>query len=134
MSIESRILNAEKLITIYGSWPTFHDAEILNLDLWRGDLQPEKEIYIFPILTAKIHLFVENPNTRETIATLRFTGIENLKLEEFNYQNAILSLEIKEDPNHEYPSLHVKIDGAFGLNASFHCSGIEVLDAAPIPN
>jgi hypothetical protein len=136
MPIEKHITNADKLTTLYGSWPTFHDAEILNLDLWRGDLRPEKEIYIFPTLTVKVHLFIEHPASRETIATLRFTSVENLKLEEFNYQNAILSLEIQKDNERfrpEYPIFHVKIDGAFGLKASFHCSEIQVLDASLIP-
>ena len=138
MSIEKQITNAEKLTTIYGSWPTFHDAEVLQITLSRDeDLQPQKIYWKGPSLTAKIHLFIESPNSRETIATLRFSEIDNLKLEGFNHQNAILSLDIKESPTHErsrteYPILRVKIKEAFGLSATFHCHAIEVLDVSPI--
>ncbi|MGA8299415.1 MAG: hypothetical protein WB817_08010 [Terriglobales bacterium] len=56
-AVESLIVGSEKLITIFGYWPSFHDAEIVELNFWRGDVQPEKGIYDFPVLTLKVHLW-----------------------------------------------------------------------------
>jgi hypothetical protein len=140
MSIEKYITGSEKLTSIYGSWPTFHDAEVLQITLCRDeDLRPEKTEWNGPSLTAKFHLFIEAPTSRETITTVRFGGIEDLRLEGFNHQKAILSLRIDEDPTHARSSLQyrifgVKIEEAFGISASFHCHTIEVLEASPTPN
>ena len=138
MCMEKIIRGSEKLTSNYGSWPTFHDAEVLHLELWRDPiLQPEMPNWKEPILTAKFHLAIEGPSSREMIASLRFSDVEDLKIENFNYQNAIYALEIKDDgePNcseDKRRMYSVKIDGAFGVSASFHCTAIEVLDAAPV--
>ena len=33
--IESFIDGSEKLVRIFGYWPSFHDAEVIDLHLWR---------------------------------------------------------------------------------------------------
>ena len=63
--VTERIGGSEKLTRIFGGWPSFHDAEILKLDLWRGDVEPERELYVFPVLTLLIHVW---DLTRETDA------------------------------------------------------------------
>jgi hypothetical protein len=52
----SQILGAEKLTSIFGRWPSFHDAEVLELHFWRGHIATEANVYDFPVLIAKIHL------------------------------------------------------------------------------
>ena len=46
-NIETRIDGSEKLTRIFGYWPSFHDAEVIELNFWRGDVNPEVERYIF---------------------------------------------------------------------------------------
>ena len=48
-NIETRIEGSEKLVGIFAYWPTFHDAEVIELNFWRGDVKPEEERYIFPV-------------------------------------------------------------------------------------
>jgi hypothetical protein len=55
-NIESLIAGSEKLTNIFGYWPSFYDAEVLELHFDRGDIQPAKGIYKFPVLIFKIHL------------------------------------------------------------------------------
>jgi hypothetical protein len=55
--VGSLIVGSEKLTKIFGFWPSFHDAEVLELHFWRGDIQTDKGIYNFPVLTLKIHLW-----------------------------------------------------------------------------
>ena len=31
---------SEKLTAVWGEWPSFHDAEVIKLNLWRGDIRP----------------------------------------------------------------------------------------------
>jgi hypothetical protein len=35
MDVAARIAGAEKLITVFGYWPSFHDAEVLWIELRR---------------------------------------------------------------------------------------------------
>jgi len=70
-----------------------------------------------------------------TLVTLRFSGVEELKLEGFNHQNVIFGLIIqpREDAGSGNPKFHVEFDPSFGVDALFDCSAIEVVDAIPMP-
>ena len=53
---ESLIVGRDKLTSIFGYWPSFHDAEVIDLRLWRGHADPHAKPYVFPVLTVKIHV------------------------------------------------------------------------------
>ena len=44
---------------------------------------------VMPMLTAKIHIFIESPTSQHTLATLRFEDVDDYKMDGFNHQNAI---------------------------------------------
>src|SRR5437867_948381 len=77
--IESLVEKSEKLTSIFGSWPSFHDAEVIDLYYWRGDVRPGDwdDRNVFPVLTVKV-LILEATQARatdaghDTLATLRF--------------------------------------------------------------
>jgi hypothetical protein len=133
------IEGSKKLTQIFGRWPSFHDAEVLDLSLWRGDVDPEHGRYIFPVLTTTIHLW---EMTREldthgffvlkdhTLATPRFHEVHDLRMEGFNHQNAIFDLSINKLERMKPPSSYfaVEIEPSFGVGASFTCLR-EVRDA-----
>jgi hypothetical protein len=137
-SIESLIAGSEKLTRIYGGWPSFHDAEVIELHHWRGQMKPGDwdDSNIMPMLTAKIHIFIESPTSRHTLATLRFEDVDDYRMEGFNHQNAILLLSITVQDRGQFesgeslpPYLVVTFQPAFGMSASFRCFRIEVVDA-----
>lgn len=135
-NIESVIGGSEKLTRIYGGWPSFHDAEILELQHWRGRMKPGShwdEGNVMPVLTAKIHIFIEGPASQHTLATLRFEDVDNYRMEGFNHQNVIsgLSITVQERGENLTPSLMVEFQPVFGLGASFRCFRIEVVEAVP---
>jgi hypothetical protein len=70
-----------------------------------------------------------------TPITVRFSGVEELKLEGFNHQNVIFGLVIqpKEDSDSASAKFHIEFDPSFGIDAMFDCSTIEVVDVAPMP-
>ncbi|PYU05658.1 MAG: hypothetical protein DMG33_10305, partial [Acidobacteria bacterium] len=49
-NIETLIENSRKLTEIFGYWPSFHDAEVIDLHFWRGDVDSEADRYVFPVL------------------------------------------------------------------------------------
>ena len=56
-AIEPFIDGSNTLTEIFGYWPSFHDAEVIDLQLWRGDVEPERKCYVFPVLTVTLHLW-----------------------------------------------------------------------------
>ena len=54
-AFESSIVGVESLTSIFGHWPSFHDAEILELHFLRGNVQPDMDEV--PSLTLRIHLW-----------------------------------------------------------------------------
>ena len=143
-AIESFIEGSEKLTKVFGHWPSFHDAEIVELHLWRGDVDPDRERYVFPVLTVKLLQVWEL--TQETdargflvsrhhiLVTLRFHELDQtLKLDGFNHQNAIFELLISRHERTAGPSPYFDVSfvSSFGMGASFRCYRVEVVDAAP---
>jgi hypothetical protein len=132
----------EKLTRLFGGWPSFHDAEILELHLDLGHLEPEKNLLKFPSLTLKIHLWEMTKEVDQngyfvllnhTLATLRFSDLDHLNIAGFNQQNVIMDLEIvrRERTDGPSPYFEVEIAPAFGLAASFTCLSVTVVGAVP---
>ena len=139
-SIESLIAGSEKLSKIFGYWPSFHDAEVLDLHFARGNVEPEKGVYDFPILTLKIHVWQLTKNVdskgylillHHTLVTLKFRDVSDFQMQGFNHQNAMMELALTSQERTEGPSPYfaVELVPAFGMGASFNCLGLEVVEA-----
>jgi hypothetical protein len=140
--IESLIGGGEKLTGIFGYWPSFHDAEVLELHFWRGNIETEKGIYDFPVLTLTIHVWelTKEVNSKgflvlrhHTLTRLRFYDVDGFQMRGFNHQNAIMELSLRSEQRADGPSPYfaVEVEPAFGMGASFKCLRVEVLDALP---
>ncbi len=112
-NIESLIKGIDKLTRIFGFWPSFHDAEVSELHLWRGYVDPAKGIYNFPVLTLKIHLWqLTNEVTPEgylvlrshALSTLRFSDLDDFQMKGFKHQNAMMELSIASQERTKRPS------------------------------
>lgn len=132
----------EKLTRLFGEWPSFHDAEILELHLDRGHVKPEKNLPTVPSLTLKIHLWEMTKEVDQngyfvllnhTLAVIRFSDLDRLNIAGFNQQNAIMDMEIlrRERTDGPSPYFEVEIAPAFGLAASFTCLSVTVVEAMP---
>lgn len=140
--IEALIDDSKKLTDIFGYWPSFHDAEVLELTFWRGDVEPDANRYIFPVLNVSLHVWelLNDTNAqgylvtrRHTLTKLRFHDVSDFRMEGFNHQNAILGLSITREQRAEGPSpvFAVHFDPAFGMGATFTCWRVEVVEASP---
>src|ERR1700735_1950434 len=94
-----KIINAHLLESIFGKWPSFHDAEIHSVLIERVECSD-------PRMDVKLHLWkmtneVDSRGyfglTNHTLATLRFHKVTDLELRGFNRQNVLWDLEITEN-------------------------------------
>ncbi len=134
----------ERLTGIYGKWPSFHDAEVVDLHLWRGHVRPGDwdDRNVFPVLTVKIRILeATQPGAtdvgHDVLATLRFHDVDDVKLEGFNHVNQIIGLSFVMQPRGTFtdgsalpPYIVVEFARGFGIAASFKCLRIELVDAS----
>lgn len=127
------ITNAAAVTSVFGRWPSFHDAEVLGVELVRRYGDPAG-----PGLVARIHAFSMTDRVdgrgyfileNHSIVVLRFDGIEALEMDGFNHQNALNRLGIAgPDPEGRF---EVHLDPAYGVEARFTCRAIEVVSITP---
>jgi hypothetical protein len=134
-----KIVGAEKLVGVFGYWPTFHDAEVLAMQL---DRKPLNEANYGPTLQALVHTFeITNEVSPEgylilrhhVLARLIFHEVAELRLEEFNHQNALMGLNLTDLRYRQLERVKwaVQFDSAFGASASFQCYSVEVSNVVP---
>ncbi|MFT4114364.1 Imm50 family immunity protein [Silvibacterium sp.] len=134
------IRNSEKLTRIFGQWPSFHDAEVLEIHLNRGNFVPSKKHSEMPFLTMTVWLWEMTKEVNEggyfilrnhTRCTFQFRDVSKLELSDFNSQNAIWGLEIEKKEREEKPTPYfaVGVQPSFGIAASFECVEIEITNA-----
>jgi len=120
-----------KLILDDGCWPNFHDAEVHNLNIWRGDVRPDDNVWIGPVIEASFELCaLEKPY----IAVLKFHDTESIRMEEFNHQNAVYDLFFEFEPRGLNrmgepltPYIKVRFEQAFGVALSFKCFSVQAI-------
>ena len=129
----ARIENSEAVTSVFGYWPSFHDAEVLELVLRRDGSGPGRASVV-----AHVHVFEMTnqvmPNGhflchKHSIVSLVFEDADEFVAEGFNHQNALTGLRIEErDPG---GCVAVAFEGAYGLEASLICRAIRVDLIAP---
>lgn len=141
----SAIENSSRVTDVFGYWPSFHDAEVLELHLHRGDIRPADGVYQFPTLSVLIHHWQTKQEVsasgyydlyNHTLTRLLFRDVDEVQLDGFNHQNAIYELQIARESGDEHvPSyLRITFDPASGLLGTFRCRSMAVLESEPHPN
>lgn len=120
-----------QLILEQDEWPNFHDAEVHNLNIWRGDVRPDDNVWIGPVLELKLELCALQ---HHYLATLRFHDCEEISLQDFNHQNALYDLSFSFEERGTLrtgepmtPYIRVSFEQAFGAELQFRCFRIEVV-------
>lgn len=149
MDLSSHITNAHILIDIFGQWPSFHDAEVVSLQLDRkGEWGPGLTVAIYLWRTlGEVDDQGYFRQTDHTLARLRFDGIVLEGLSLFNHQNVLEGLEILDYSEHpfetqlnEFPprleglKFRVFLQGCYGVRGSLGCRSIGVVSVEPMPD
>jgi hypothetical protein len=140
MKIFDPILEVEdsQLILDHGEWPNFHNAEVHNLNIWRGDVRPDDNVWIGPVIEASFELCaLEHPY----IVVLKFHDCESIGLMEFNHQNAVYDLRFTFEARGTLttgeplsPYIAVNFEEAFGVALSFKCFRVQALERREVRN
>lgn len=129
---ELRISRRELLTSIFGEWPSFHDAEVLKVVLDRKGCELLASIYVFR-MTSEVDTNGYYVLDNKVVATIRFTGIAQLELRYFNHQNVLFDLGIRDVSAEQDDGLNfeVEFNTSFGMEANFRCAEIEVVSVVP---
>jgi hypothetical protein len=130
------VLAADLLESRFGSWPSFHDAEVLALRLDSGQRSDGS-----PRLEMDVHLFAVDGTLSDgranfvlhTLVTLRFAGIETLRLDGFGPQNVLDELIMRDLGKSAWSTAKVEIElpSSNGLGGAFGCTEVAVLSVEP---
>jgi hypothetical protein len=107
-----RLQGSDIVERVFGCWPSFHDAEVLRITLNRDGPSLSLELLTFALDKSDGRL-------QHFIVRLEFHGIDELRLEGFNHQNAIWGLSLADAPNER---IDVHIESTFGASCSFTCA------------
>ncbi len=140
-TLDILVEHSDRLMPYFaGAWPSFHDAEIISIDLWRGDVCPEQNSWIGAAITVKILVLeATQPDAshagNDHLVTLLFHDVDDIKLVGFNHQNAINGLTFSQEARGEglTPTIRVEFVRGFGADISFQCLRVEVLQVEPYP-
>ena len=116
----SEIPGAANVVQWFGYWPTFHDAEIIEVSI-RREGKSSLRIHTWRS-TSQIDPKSHYINDRHAVVTFGFEQISDLELTNFNHQNVIGGLQIE----HSGSGFRVKIDPCFGLDGYIEAAQLEV--------
>ncbi len=130
----SIITGHERLTSIFGRWPSFHDSEVLSIRMEREG----NDRWASPHVYATLHVFAARRNEQlrtgvefynHTLVTFRFDLVVNLELSGFNHQNAIFDLIIQPaaDDSPQTP-IDVTFQGSYGVALAVSCKSVEIVN------
>ena len=123
---------------VFGRWPSFHDAEVLRVELDRGGAGASYG----PTLRADVAVFEVTPGVgpdgtfvlaKQTVATFEFREVDELTLSGFNHQNVVWDLYIEDISAQqlERVKFRVRFPSTYGVEASFVCHAVAITDVRP---
>lgn len=122
------IAQRELVTQLFGEWPSFHDAEVLSIELRRGKA-PGEYADLFASVLVRKYMPVnvgaaqfEMAETHNGVILFRFRGVADVTLGGFNYQNVIDDISMTE----EGKTISVVFESIFGVECSFNCVAVSV--------
>ncbi|WP_051979715.1 Imm50 family immunity protein [Edaphobacter aggregans] len=116
MPISYNFPGAADVIDWFGAWPSFHDAEIVSLELNRVGTS-----------ILKVHAF--SSRTKHAIVSFLLYDIVTIHLDDFNHQNVIFDLKILRNPE----GYEILLAPCYGLSGSIVAKQIQVTLEPGIP-
>ena len=121
------VADAKMVFDRFGQWPTFHDAEVISLQLSRDGPSLVIEIYVFQT-TRESDLRGYFRRANESRITFLFDDVEDLSLADFNHQNVLAGLRLCRGSD----LIEVWIDPLFGLTGHFLCKRMKVISVVAV--
>jgi len=133
------IKNSKLLTDLFGYWPDFHDAEILDLAMSVGCAKPWIPGCESPFLDLKALLCDWNGTNARTLVEMKFSSVSQIELSSFSYQNSVCEIifetKLRQLPDGRgglsalFDVVCVEIVANCGVAAKLECNVVEVLSA-----
>jgi hypothetical protein len=126
----AHVRGSELVLGPDGSWPEFHDAEVHRLNIWRGDMRPDDDVWVGPQIVATI----ETTAIQKGVIEMTFRDCDEIELTGFNHSNQIFDLRFRFEPRGFLtdgttplkPYIAVEFVQAFGVALRFVCFDVEL--------
>jgi hypothetical protein len=121
------IPGAQALLDWFGCWPSFHDAEVLGIELNRTG-SSKIRVHAFAVTGAvdSNDLYVCE---KHCIVTMVLDDVSGVELADFNHQNVISSLKISRENN----EFILMLDSSYGVAGSIRAKSVRIEITAGIP-
>lgn len=124
------IENAEVILDD-DEWPSFHDSEILAIDFWRGDVRPDDDSWVGPVIKVRVELCaMDSPY----VVNLEFSDCSDISMTNLDHQNYVYDLEFKLEDRGTYlsgkplpPYICVNFKNDVGSRMKFKCFSIKAV-------
>ena len=132
----AKIENVHLLEEVYGRFPSFHDAEVLQIVLKRASTKilptMEAQVHVFE-MTSEVHKDGRYVLKHHRLVTFQFLEIDGLLINGFNHQNPLDRLTIKDisDEQIEWINFEVHFEADWGVDARFQCRSIKIVSVVP---
>ena len=120
LEVTDEVPGASELTRWFGYWPSFHDAELLDVELHRTGHS-----------TVRIHTFEMSSEvnsrgsfiyTKHVIVGFILEGLRNLRLNDFNGQNVISGLDLKQTAD----GYELTLEGCHGVEGTLTADRIHI--------
>ena len=122
--IQSEIPGAQDLISWFGSWPSFHDAEIFSLQLNRSAVS--RLLLYTSRNTGAIDSRGFYVHDQHTIVTFLFGDVTDCTLDGFNHQNVVSGVSIAKVVKSNHTAYEVMLDSTFGLGGTIRARSLRI--------
>ena len=133
MSAYDRVINGNRIVERFGTWPSFHDAEVISVFL--SGHRPEQsccEMVIHAwLMTNRVDARGYYVLEKHSLVTFRFEELIASEFSNFNFQNCLSSLWIEEELFENEPVLRVQFPTNYGLEGSALCKCVVVKSVEP---
>jgi len=133
MSANDRVINGNLIVERFGTWPSFHDAEVISVLLsGHRPKQPSCEMVVDGwMMTNKVDARGYYVSEKHSLVTFRFEELIASDFSNFNDQNCLSSLWIEEEPFQNESALRVQLPTNYGLEGSALCRRVVVASVQP---
>ncbi len=121
------IKHAERVIRRFGRWPSFHDAEVLRIEIDRERVTAHITIYAFDMLK-DVDAQGYYKQSKHCLITLALREIQEIDLRDFNQQNVLSELSVKQSAKDVIVTLYP----TYGVRGRINCREIEVVRVKPL--
>lgn len=134
------IQGTEKVISAFGSWPCFHDAEVISFSAERE--LPVRKSGTIARLAVHVREYetvgegtvdYDIKETKNVLIRFLFKGACDLEISDFNLQNVIDSIDVSHVDANDPANLKVTIESIWGFGGALRCETIEIEAAENLP-